>query len=296
MSSQNLPAKSHTAIVLPDVFSNDQWEVIRKSIAPDCSHQELYVFGEVCKAANLNPFLKEIYPLKVGGRMIPFVGIDGYRVIAARAGKTIPPSLSFDYDGKQLVRATASGRVKVGDEWHPLSASVRFEERKPADGRDATWRKMPETMLGKCAEAAYYRMAGIQGLQGLALYEERHLFEEDRPAASFACEECGSEMSATSAALAKKAHKRLLCEQHRPKVRRVDQAPAPAPEAEKPEPASDQNAPPLLDQFQITVDEVGLTAAQLAICFKRCGIEPTKDWTKLSDDQLRAMIQAARQF
>lgn len=163
------------------IWTDEQVEVIRKTLAPDASFGELELFASVCRSSGFNPFLKEIYLLKVkADKHVPFVAIDGYRRKGAEYDKVSPPSIVVTWlsDGSAPDYAIASGELLRGDRWWPLVAKVRWVERKPADGKDATWLKMPEGQLSKCAEALYYRMSGCPGLQGLNLLDERHMYED----------------------------------------------------------------------------------------------------------------------
>ena len=85
-------------------FSNEQMEVLRKTIASDLSNDEFALFGQVCNRTGLDPFAKQIYAIARGTgqyRKVTFqTGIDGFRSVADRSGKYRPdenePEITYD--------------------------------------------------------------------------------------------------------------------------------------------------------------------------------------------------------
>jgi phage recombination protein Bet len=147
----------------------DKLVVVRDTLAPDLSLQELQLFALVAHRSGLDPFARQIYAMRRQGRMVIMTGIDGYRSIAARTG---------EYDGQD--EPIFGPACSCGDEprGHPEFATVRvyrkgmtrpvgatayWHEYKPDPGRtgeaDRMWRRMPHVMLAKVAEALALRKA-----------------------------------------------------------------------------------------------------------------------------------------
>lgn len=60
-------------------------EIIKKYICPNASEQEIYTFLQLCKAQNLNPFLREAYLVKYGNS--PATIVTGKETFTKRADK-----------------------------------------------------------------------------------------------------------------------------------------------------------------------------------------------------------------
>jgi phage recombination protein Bet len=152
----------------------------------DLTDAELSLFAMVAQRSGLDPFAKQIYAIKRGGRVTFQTGIDGYRSTAARTGQ---------YEGSS---------DPVFGEWsdtpfpHPESATVtvyrwqnghRVEQtatawwdeyypgergripRGPADV-GYMWLTKPRVMIGKVAEAIGLRKAFPYVLNDLYIREE----------------------------------------------------------------------------------------------------------------------------
>jgi phage recombination protein Bet len=168
-------------------FSKEQIDLIRRTIAPGTSDDELKLFLEVCKGKGLNPFTRQIYAIvrRSGDskKMTIQTGIDGYRLLAARSGKyagQLGPQWC-DKDGQWIDvwladEPPAASRVAVlhRDFKEPLwrvakyKSYVQVYNGKPSD----LWNKMPEVMLAKCAEALALRAGFPEELSGIYTREE----------------------------------------------------------------------------------------------------------------------------
>lgn len=136
-------------------------ELLRKTFGNGLNDLEFELFTNICKLTRLNPFTKQIYPVKISGKMSVITGIDGLRTIAERTGNYSPgrePSFQYDKDGS-LLSATAYVKKKTSDgTWHEVSATAFFSEYKPAFGSNF-WRDKPHIMISKCAEGLAIRRA-----------------------------------------------------------------------------------------------------------------------------------------
>jgi phage recombination protein Bet len=150
-------------------------DLLKKTVAKDCTDEEFSLFMLVCKKKKLDPFTKQVYAIKWPRRnqpaeMVIIVGIGGYRSMAARShrrdfGGTGEPKWTFNDPtlgdngktpaGRRIpdsvtVEAFRKKGERVG------AATVFWEEFAPVDLRETRadfWNRMPKHMLAKCAES-----------------------------------------------------------------------------------------------------------------------------------------------
>lgn len=164
-------------------FSEEEVLTIKNTVAKDATDSELKLFLMQCKRTGLDPFSRQIYFLKMGGKASIQSSIDGFRLIAERSGKyqgqTIP--LFLDKEGKWHEVWVATGfpvAAKVGvlrsDFKEPLYGIAKWDSYAPIyNGQVGTmWKKMPEVMLSKVAEALALRKAFPNDLSGIYSSEE----------------------------------------------------------------------------------------------------------------------------
>jgi phage recombination protein Bet len=151
--------------------------LIKDTVAVGASDLELALFLEVCKATGLNPFQKQIYAIKRSGRMTIQTGIDGYRLIASRTGVhagTEDAEFETAPDGRPVLARVTVLRFVQGT-LARFTATARWSEYAQMTSSGAPtemWRKMPHTMLAKCAEALALRKAFPAELSGVYTKEE----------------------------------------------------------------------------------------------------------------------------
>lgn len=142
-----------------DVYARLQ--TVKSVLAPDLTDQELQLFAFVAQRSGLDPFAKQVYAVKRGGKVTFQTGIDGYRATAARTGEydgSDEPDYGPDTDGHPAwARVTVyrfhNGR-RIGQ-----SATAHWSEFHPGQDPMGMWRKMPRNQLAKCAEALALRKA-----------------------------------------------------------------------------------------------------------------------------------------
>ncbi len=164
---------------------------------------EFKFFTELCKARKLNPFLKEVYCIKVGNQ--PAQIVVGKDAILERA--IIHP----DFDGMEsgiIVQAIETGEIierkgtfyirdeeKLVGGWakvyrknwkYPTYCSVSFDEvaNKKKDGSlNSNWAGKGATMVEKVAKVRALRETFIEDLQGMYDADETNAPAPEAPSA-----------------------------------------------------------------------------------------------------------------
>jgi phage recombination protein Bet len=134
------------------------------TIAPGCSNDELRLFAYACQRTGLDPFSKQIYAIKRGGKMTIQAGIDGLRSIAERTGQL--DGSETHWCGEDGVwtdvwlaakpPAAAKTILHRKGASHPFVGVARFADYNAGQG---LWSKMPAAMIAKCSEALSLRKA-----------------------------------------------------------------------------------------------------------------------------------------
>jgi phage recombination protein Bet len=161
---------------------------LKETIAQGFTDTEFAMAIEFCKATGLNPFKKEIWLIKVGGRVQMMTGINGFHTTANRnaaydgiesglVGKD-GSFLPATYPGSDFIGAWA--RVHRKDRKFPVEGVAMLSEY---DKRQGTWNTMKRTMINKCAESIALRKAFPQELGGLYTAEEMPVeYSAEKPA------------------------------------------------------------------------------------------------------------------
>lgn len=178
--STALVLTKENAMELPEAWFRSQISTLKDLIAVGCTDQEMDLFAKICKMRGLNPFSKQIYAVKLKGKLTVQVGIDGLRLIAQRSGEyegqTPPYWCGEDGEWKEvwLDSKNPPAAAKVGvyrrgfrePSWGVATYSSYSSDTSP------TWQKLPEVMLAKCAEGLALRKAFPQETEGLYTPEE----------------------------------------------------------------------------------------------------------------------------
>lgn len=183
----------NTEIAPQDAFgqlNRQQIDLIKRTIAKGATDDELRLFIQVCKGANLNPFLKQVFLVKrwdsregkeVGAIQ---VSIDGFRSIAESSGQyagnddpVFQGELQIEKSKGEKIAAPKQATVTVhkviDGQRYPFTATARWAEYYPGQKQGFQWHIRPYLMLGKCAEALALRKAFPKLLSGM--YEEGEL-------------------------------------------------------------------------------------------------------------------------
>ncbi|RYG37432.1 phage recombination protein Bet [bacterium] len=150
-------------------------ELIRRTVAAGATSDELELFLHMAKRAGLDPLARQIHFVKRRGRGVVQVGIDGLRLTADRTGLYAgneDGEFIGTTDGGYPAKSKVTVYKLVGNQRCPFTATARWDEYYPGDEQGFMWRKMPHTMLAKCAEALALRKAFPADLSGLYIHEE----------------------------------------------------------------------------------------------------------------------------
>ena len=159
------------------LWTPEQTQLISTTIAPGCSNDELRLFAYACQRTGLDPFSKQIYAIKRGGKMTIQAGIDGLRSIAERTGQLDGSETHWcGEDGvwtdvwlSSKPPAAAKTILHRKGASHPFVGVARFSDYNAGQG---LWSKMPAAMIAKCSEALALRKAFPADLSGVYSTDE----------------------------------------------------------------------------------------------------------------------------
>ena len=195
MTNQSL-AKRGQVMPTP-VWTAEQIEIIKATVAVGVSDMELALFLQVAQSRGLDPFAKEIYAVmrwdsEAGKmKMVLQTGIDGYRKLAADSGEYAGQEGPYwcGPDGKWVdvwLKPEPPAAAKVGilrkgfDQ--PVWCIARWDAYKQTK-KDGTlskfWKTMGPEQLAKCAEAIGLRKAFPRQTAGLRTHEEMAQADND---------------------------------------------------------------------------------------------------------------------
>jgi len=188
----------------------------------DLTIAEMQLFAMVAHHTGLDPFTRQIYAIKRGGKVTHQTGIDGYRSTAARTNEYAgsdeaefePCTCGSDDSPKEhpaLARVVVH-RILPNGHIVNQPGVARWHELKPKHTKNSTgyghlddmWWQMPWNQLAKCAEANGLRKAFPRVLGGVYISEEMGQAEtiegESRPAAPTAAERIAQRRAQAEAA------------------------------------------------------------------------------------------------
>lgn len=177
MSSTQLPAGAQMVRDLAHDTGRSERQIamIRDTLAKDLSPDEFGLFITMAKQLDLDPLRREVYGIKAGGKLTFIVGIDGFRKRSESTGTYMPddsePEITYDDDGHIVsARVRLKKYFPADRSWHRVVGKALWSEYHVA--ASPMWKKMPATMLAKCAEALAHRKGWPQAHAGYYAPEE----------------------------------------------------------------------------------------------------------------------------
>lgn len=170
---------SALAVTSEQGWWNEKQEAALKQIGlANAPKAELAVFLHFAQRTGLDPFARQIYMIERGGRYNIQASIDGLRIVAQRsgeyAGQVGPYWCGIDGEWTDVwLENTPPVAAKVGvlrkGFNEPLWGVAKFDSY---NANSPIWKKMPDTMIAKCAEALALRKAFPNDLSGIYTTEE----------------------------------------------------------------------------------------------------------------------------
>lgn len=151
---------------------------IKNYLCSDATDQEAFMFLKLCQARNLNPFTREAYLIKYGGKASMIVGkeaftrkaeqnsqFDGFSagIIVKQKDGSYADLVGTFYDDSEDKLVGGWAEVCRKDRKEPFIAKVSMKEYAKAQ---ATWKDMPATMIRKIALVSALREAFPSDLSG----------------------------------------------------------------------------------------------------------------------------------
>lgn len=175
-------------------------DLLNRTLMPDGStDDELELFAMVCERTGLDPFARQIYPMrnKATGKLTFQASIDGFRLVTQRTGR-YEGQTPYEWCGRDRVwrevwlpedgdPVAARVGVHMRGYREPLYAVAHWHEyAQTTNNGDAAgrWRTGGAQMLAKCAEALAHRRAAPQELAGVYSEEEASVIDVTPPAGS----------------------------------------------------------------------------------------------------------------
>lgn len=152
----------------------EQKQVLRDTVAKDTTDSELAFFLNVAKAQELNPFAREVWCIKYGGKLTIQTARDGYLKIARRNPQFDRIQSAEVRDGDHFMLDAVEGKVEhrinlkrgtILGAWATITRKdgvqiSKFVSWSEYKGSSDVWNKFGSAMITKAAESAVCKQFG----------------------------------------------------------------------------------------------------------------------------------------
>lgn len=149
-----------------DFANREVVQTLKATVAQGLTEPEFRLFVDYCKSTGLNPFKKEVWAIKAGGRLQIMTGINGFLTIANKNPAFDGLECSVD-DDENPTKAVC--KVYRKDRKYPSEGVAMIKEYYK---KTPIWDQMPRVMLTKVAKSIALREAFPQELGSLYAQEE----------------------------------------------------------------------------------------------------------------------------
>lgn len=168
-----------SALSEQSLITKSDIDILRGAKFKGFTDSEVAYAIKIASSLRLNPMLNQIHFVKRGQAVTAQVGIDGFRLLAMRAGGyagSDEPVFEYGTDNKRPLKASVIVYKMIEGQRCPFSGTARWDEYYP--GSNQMWDKMPHNQLAKCAEALALRKAFPAELS--SVYSEDEMHQADR--------------------------------------------------------------------------------------------------------------------
>ena len=171
-----------------EVYTAEALDIIRQNKCAGATDAEFAALMTIAAMKNLNPMTGQIHFVSRSSydaatktktaKWVPQVGIDGFRLQAARTGEydgQDEPMFMYDDKGQLLVAKVSAFRKGITRAFVGVARFDEYVQTFYKDGHhqpNSMWASKPHIMLAKCAEALALRKAFPEELGDLLLPEE----------------------------------------------------------------------------------------------------------------------------
>lgn len=149
-----------TIITGPMQFDEDQINLIKSTVARNCTDTEFKLLMYLASQYHLDPIRKQIWAVKYNDAPASiFTGRDGFLAIAHRDGNFNGMESGVKTEGTEMIGWC---RIWRKDMSHPFYIEVYlsdYQQPAPRSGKPTLWQKMPRVMIQKVAESTCLRRA-----------------------------------------------------------------------------------------------------------------------------------------
>ncbi len=168
--------------------TQEQYELIKNTVCAGATEDEMKLHFFNCARRGVHPLDKLIHFIvhttqRDGRVYTPVTSIDFFRKQAESSGcyAGSDDAVIAKPDGGTWTATVTVWKIVKGTRC-PFTATARWNEYCPKPPKDMMWKKMPHTMLAKCAEALALRKGFPGQLHGLYITEEMEQAGDTSPA------------------------------------------------------------------------------------------------------------------